>query len=48
MLKRVALVSLALVMVLSMVSIASARFDIADYSKKGSLLVFPKIAVLPL
>ena len=47
MLKRVVLVSLALVMVLSMVSIASARFDIADYSKKGSLLVFPKIAVLP-
>ena len=48
MLKRVALVSLALVMVLSMVSIASARSNIADYSKKGSLLVFPKIIVQPL
>lgn len=48
MLKRVALISLALVMVLSMVSMASARPNIAENSQKGSLLVFPKIAVLPL
>ena len=47
MLKRVALISLALVMVLSMVSMASARPNIAENSKKGSLLVFPKIAVFP-
>jgi len=46
MLKRVALLSLALVMVLSMVSIASAALDVASTSQKGSLLVFPKIAVL--
>jgi len=43
MMRRIALVSLAVVLVLAIVSVASARDNIADTYKKGSLLVFPKI-----
>ena len=45
MFRKVALVSLAVVMVLAITSMASAKPNVADTSKKGSLLVFPKVVV---
>jgi hypothetical protein len=47
MFKKVALASLALVMVFMLASMASAKPNVADTTQKGSLLVFPKIAVFP-
>jgi hypothetical protein len=43
MLRRFALVSLAIVLVFAMVTMASAKQNVATTSTKGSLLVFPKI-----
>jgi hypothetical protein len=45
MLRKIALVSLATVLVFAMVTMASAKQNVATTSTKGSLLVFPKIEV---
>ena len=43
--KKTALVALAAVFVLAMLTVASAKPNVADTTKKGSLLVFPKVEV---
>lgn len=43
MVKKMALISLAVVLMLAMANIASAKPSVANTSQKGSLLVFPKI-----
>jgi len=43
MVKKIALISLAVVLMLAMANIASAKPSVANTSQKGSLLVFPKI-----
>jgi len=43
MLRKFALASLAVVLVLATMTMASAKPNVADTTKKGSLLVFPKI-----
>ena len=45
MLRKIALVALAIVLVFAMVTMASAKQNVATTSTKGSLLVFPKIEV---
>lgn len=43
MVKKIALISLAVVLMLAMANIASAKPSVANTSQKGSLLVFPKV-----
>lgn len=43
MVRKLATVSLAVFLVLAFAAMASAAFDVASTSKKGSLLVFPKV-----
>ena len=47
MVRRLAHVSLAVFLVLAFAAMASAASDVASTSKKGSLLVFPKIVNYP-